>query len=134
MIDISSFVDQKIKTIERRIDVAKFERDNAATPMESASDKTRQIAEQLMDALTEELKQLKKVSHGLSKFTPLEIEALFSNQVRKILIVPEGVGGSVIDGYLLVSVKSPLGSLISKLQNGDVVEYQGQEIKIISKK
>jgi len=120
---------------------AKKARDQAPSAMESHSDTTRNEKEKLIYALENELKELDEIILNVPeninnsninliveewKF----VKVLLKNDIFKICIVPEGIGGHIIDGIRLVSSKSPLGNLILGKKKGDKFIFNSNEGKI----
>lgn len=100
---------EKRGVLEKALLAAKFARDNAPTPTESHSDTTRSEQEKLAHALEDEIKVVNGYLKTLEK---TEVKYVEHNGM-KIVLVPEGMGGGMIDGVRLVSVNSPLGAKLS---------------------
>src|SRR3989339_1089590 len=127
MINLNQVLKQKHEALDKQIASAKFDRDNAATPSESHSDKTRQLAEQLMLSLMEEKGKLSFLEKTLSSFPVFNQTAQVNTIVtishsqtenKQYLLVPDGLGGVAIDGITLLSISSPLGKQIQKQSVG----------------
>lgn len=131
MIDLLPMLEEKIKKIELQISSAKFDRDNAATPMESASDKSRQLAEQLMDALTDEKSNLLFLKKRIGKITNTIYTLSTAFGEKEYAIVPDGLGGGVASGITLVSSKSPLAQILSSKSNNEKFTFNGQEFTVL---
>lgn len=120
------------------IESAKKERDQAPSAMESHSDTSRSEKEKLIYALENDLKILDEIiqnapnnlSNLNSESTVSEwryVEILLGENLLKICIVPEGVGGEVINNVRLLSGASLLGELILNKKRGDKFSFKGQE-------
>ena len=130
MIDISSLLDQKLTVLEKHLGSAIFERDHSATPMESHSDKSRQIAEQQIDALNDEKSKLTSLRNELGKYTSVYYHVSTSSGKKTFVIVPEGLGGNIVDGVTLVSENSLLGKKLKTSKTKDTIELVGQSFRI----
>ena len=86
VIDLITLLEEKIKKLDLQIADVKFERDHSATPMESASDKSRQLAEQLMDALSDEKKVLLLLKRNSKKITDITIYSVDTPLGKGILL------------------------------------------------
>ncbi|KKT46544.1 MAG: hypothetical protein UW35_C0012G0017 [Candidatus Collierbacteria bacterium GW2011_GWF2_44_15] len=102
MINLSDILDQKIAFLEKHLQSAIFERDHSATPMESHSDKSRQIAEQMIDSLNDEKKRLLSLKREIKNVLPVLFTLLWS---RKVLAV-KGLGTSLLCPRILPLVKN----------------------------
>jgi hypothetical protein len=133
MIDLLKILNQKIDKLDLQILDVKFERDHAATPMESASDKTRQMAEQLMDALGDERKKIILLKRRIKSYRQNPVYSISTPLgERDFILVPEGLGGKTIEGVTLLSDSSPMGLKLVDKQVGDSFEYNNQPFKILS--
>jgi hypothetical protein len=133
VIDLKKILAEKVNKLDLQIADVKFERDNSATPMESASDKSRQLAEQLMDALNDERKKLILLNRKISEFKNNKIFTIKTPLgEREFVLVPEGLGGKTVDGVTLLSEVSPLGKNLIGKKVGDIFEYNNQSFRIIS--
>lgn len=131
MIDLQKILLDKINKLDLQIASAKFDRDHSATPMESASDKSRQLAEQLMDALLDEKKKIVFLKRNISSnqnITSYSVETPTGE--RMFTIVHQGLGGSIVDGSTLISQDSPLALRLSHSKIGDLIDLNGQTLKI----
>jgi len=133
MIDLSLILDKKIANLEKHIQTAIFERNNSATPTESHSDKTRQLAEQKIDALNDEKNKLFLLKAKLKSYTPTIFRLSSPQGERAFALVPEGLGGEVHDGLTFLSENSPLGSKLSRSNAGDKITLSTTEFTILSK-
>ena len=132
MINISAVLNQKLATLEKHLQSAIFERDHSATPMESHSDKSRQLAEQQIDALCDEKNKLIALKNKISKH-PLVIYHLSTpSGERSLALVPEGLGGIIVDETTLVSDQSPLGDFLRHSKAGDKTTINGQIMIVLS--
>lgn len=100
----------KLQVLYSALETARIAQREAPSAMESASSSTRSEMEKMVTALEIDINNLKKqilqIPQKLSEhgtlWTILEIKNM------KILIVPEGMGGEIIDGIRLVSENAPL--------------------------
>ena len=90
---------------ERALVEAKQAQKDAPSAMESASNTTRSEMEKLVTALELDLKKLAESEKKLIGYTPKYFEV----DRRKVVLVPEGMGGDKIGEVLLVSETTPLG-------------------------
>lgn len=140
MIDLPRLVENRISVIDGQIKEAKNVRDTAATPTESGSDKTRQIAEYLVDSLIGErdkLVALKNKIAGHSQFdsraTLNTIVTLKSSGSEVIyLLVLDGLGGFRVDNIFLLSVDSPLANAFLNQRTGYRFSFNNIDYEIIS--
>ena len=131
VIDLKEILASKIKKLEMQISDVKYERDHSATPMESASDKSRQLAEQLMDALSDEKSKLVILSRRPNISKPVIIYTLDTPLgERDFAIVPDGLGGSSSAGTSLLSEKAPLAQQLKDKKIGDTFIFNSQSITI----
>ena len=91
--------------LERALVEARQAQKDAPSAMESASNTTRSEMEKLVTALELDLKKLGESEKKLENYEP----KYFETDGRKIVLVPEGMGGDKIDDVLLVSETTPLG-------------------------
>ena len=133
MVDLSHILDQKIANLEKHLQSAIFERDHSATPMESHSDKSRQLAEQIIDSLNDEMKKLRALKSVIHKHLPITFVLSTPSGDRSFALVPEGLGGKTIDGVTLISEKSPLGTKLISAKTGDKIDLSGQKLIILSR-
>ena len=133
MIDLQKVLNEKIQKLDSRIEDVKFERDHSATPMESASDKSRQLAEQLMDALHDERKHLVSLKRKITNLKEISVYHLITPLgERQFAIVPDGLGGGSQNDISLLSDKTPLAKELATHQSGEVFVFNSQEITIKS--
>ncbi len=131
MIDLKQKIRKEIEVIEKRIKFAAIERDESATPMESAHDQTRQIANQLYNSLLEEKKKLMEIMAGIANYqTIIQIRNLSTDTVQRYLVVPNGLGGTQEEGVVLLSEKTPLAKNLIGRKVGAEFELNGQRLKI----
>lgn len=132
MIDLSKVLKDEIDKKEKWIRQAATERDESATPTESAHDQTRQVANQLFNSLLEEKAKLQKLENVVKKYRNiLEIKKQ-NGETFKIMIVPDGLGGKNIEGVMLVGENSPLGKKIKDLKKNDSYEMNSENYKIVN--
>ncbi|KKS94887.1 MAG: hypothetical protein UW68_C0005G0023 [Candidatus Collierbacteria bacterium GW2011_GWB1_44_6] len=131
MIDLKQKINTDLKAIEKRIRETATERDESATPMESAHDQTRQIANQLYNSLLDERKKLRDLNAGLEKYNQIfSVQNLSEETVKKYFIVPNGLGGAMVDDVILLSEKTPLAKMLGGAPRGKVFELNGQKFRI----
>jgi transcription elongation GreA/GreB family factor len=124
-------LDTQINKLQKSIEKAKEARDNAPGAMESASDTRRSQAEKLVTALEEQLKELNRYSVGTNPSELAYLEVNMNSDVKKFLIVPEGLGGVEVGGVRLLSADSPLGQLLTGRKIGSKFEFNRQELEIL---
>lgn len=131
MIDLKQKIEKEIREVEKRIKQAASERDESATPMESAHDQTRQIANQLYNSLLEEKKKLMEIVAGIANYqTIIQIRNLSTDVVLRYLVVPNGLGGTQEEGIVLLSEKTPLAKNLIGRKVGAEFELNGQKLKV----
>lgn len=91
--------------MERALVEARQAQKDAPSAMESHSDTTRSEMEKLVTALELDLRKLEEDEKKLVSYTPKYFEV----DGRKVVLVPEGIGGDKIGDVLLVSETTPLG-------------------------
>ena len=91
--------------MERALAEARQAQRDAPSAMESASNTTRSEMEKLVTALELDLKKLGESEKKLENYEPKYFEV----DGRKIVLVPDGMGGDRIGEVLLVSETTPLG-------------------------
>ncbi len=133
MIDIQSVLDRKLDSVEKHLQNAIFERDHSATPMESHSDKSRQLAEQMIDSLNDEKKRLVGLERNIKNFTPTLFALTTPIGNKQYALVPEGLGGELIGEITLISQESPLGRKLKESKKGEKFSLNGKEFTILSK-
>jgi len=139
MVNLHQVLNDKINLLDRQIAEAKFTRDHAATPTESASDKTRQNAEQLMDSLGDAKRKITTLQRDLDKIPSFNNSALTNTVVtlrtplgnRVFLLVPEGLGGLSHGETFLLSINSPLAKLFLGQKVGFTFNFNGGSYQII---
>ncbi len=139
MIDLRQILKEKLDLLDRQMAEAKFTRDHAATPTESASDKTRQNAEQLMDTLGDAKKKLQLLDLTLNKAAPFKSLATTNTLVtlhtppgnKQFLLVPEGLGGQTINDVFLLSIESPLAKSFLGQKVGHTFAFNGGAYQIV---
>ena len=120
------------------IKVAKKARDTSPSAMESASDTTRNENEKLVFALNLELKKLdsiiSKIPTDISKKDKeLRVEdwcrakITVGNNIMSVCLVPEGLGGEMIDDVRLLSSSTPLGKVLLNKKVKDEFTFNEQE-------
>lgn len=132
VIDLLFILEEKIKKLDLQIADVKYERDNSATPMESHSDKSRQLAEQLMDALIDEKKNLISLKRRPDQLGTTQIFSLSTPLgERDFVLVPDGLGGKTVSGVTLISYLSPLGKILKNKKEMEFFVYNGQEFTVL---
>lgn len=131
MIDLNSKINKDLAAIDRQIKQAATERDESATPMESHSDQTRQIANQLYNSLLEEKQKLLELKSVIAKYNLVwHIQNLSDKATRKYFVVPNGFGGTMLEDVMLLSEKTPLAKKISGMKVGYEFDLNGQMFRI----
>lgn len=139
MIDLTEILAKKLALLDRQIADEKFTRDHAATPTESASDKTRQNAEQMLDSLADARKKLRLLEISIKNLPPFNNLATLNALVtlrtplglKEFLLVPEGLGGQSVDNVFLLSVASPLAKLFLGHKIGHTFSFNGGACQIV---
>lgn len=111
---------KKCEILKNAIKSAKKARDGAPSAMESASDTTRSEKEDLIRALEQDLHQFEKVIESIpATLLPHQgaqmwdiVEAEIGGKKQKVCLVPESIGGEVVESIRLLSVTSPLGKTL----------------------
>jgi len=132
VINFSAILDQKLASLEKHLTLAIFARDNSDTPMESHFDKSRQLAEQQIDALNDEKTRLVALKKQVSKHPATTYTLSTPLGERYFILVPEGLGGTTNDGTTLLSDQSPLGKILKHSKIGDKITQNGQTMTILS--
>ena len=132
MINLSDILDQKIAFLEKHLQSAIFERDHSATPMESHSDKSRQIAEQMIDSLNDEKKRLLSLKREIKNVLPVLFTLSTPVGDKQFSLVPKGLGGERTGDITLVSQDSPLGQKLTGSKVGDDIDLNGSTFRILN--
>lgn len=140
MIDLKKLLSRKIYTIDKQIEEMKHVRDNAATPTESGSDKTRQNAEYLVDSLNDARQQLILLEKELNNMPAFNNFASANSLVtlrstddpKTYLLVPDGLGGENIDEVFLLSIDTPLAKTFIYQKVGFHFSFNNISFDIIS--
>lgn len=110
LIQVRQKFNTKLQVLYSALETAKIAQRDAPSAMESASNTTRSEMERMVTALEINIANLKKqilqIPDKLS--TDNKLWKLVEIKKMKILIVPEGMGGEIIDGIRLVSENAPL--------------------------
>lgn len=125
------YIQEKKSNLLSSIEKSKDARDNAPSAMESHSDTRRSQAEKLVVALEIELNELLKISKRIGEIELLYLEVEIDSQLKKFLIVPQGMGGSEFDNIRFLSVNTPLGELFENKSVGDSFEFNSQKMKVV---
>jgi len=130
---IKEIFEKKRKCLSKALKAAREARDTAPGAMESHSDTTRSQNEKLLAALEARLKNLEDLDQKITtgSFQPRFFEVLFNGENKKLVIVPEGLGGEEVNGMRLLSETSPLGIVLKEKKLGDKFEFNGQTIEIL---
>ena len=108
MIDLTQIVNQKILFLQQQIKDTEKARDEAATPMESHSDKTRQNAEQLIYALKDEVKKQMNLLDKVFGFKVITYSVRGPLGLKDYATVPDGLGGQTINNVYLLAQSTQL--------------------------
>lgn len=132
MVDLEKILKDRINKIEIQIQKTAKERDESATPMESASDQSRQIANQLFNSLLEEKKEFELFLPKIKKFRNIyKVEKVGSNVSMNYLIVPDGLGGQMYEEVLLVGETSPIGMILSTKKGGEEFRFNSTNYVVV---
>jgi hypothetical protein len=116
MINLQEILEQKLVTLQKQLKSIQQERNSAATPIESRSDQTRSLAEQLHSSLQRQYNTLEHLGPQLLKI-PLTLHRASLNTlvtlvsdktIQCYLLVPDGLGGDRVGKTILLSIASPL--------------------------
>lgn len=108
---------RKLEILQKSLQDAKTAQRNAPSAMESHSDTTRSEMEKLVTALEFDIYNLKKNIDkipGNSSNGPMwKVTKINNNGVEMtVMIVPDGMGGDIIDGVRLISETTSLAKRI----------------------
>jgi hypothetical protein len=139
-VSLDKVLEQKLSSLDRQIKEEIIARDSAPTPMQSGSDKTRQVAEQMIDSLHQERKSLLSLKNILKKPLVFERKASLNTLVtlnssvgeKTYLLVPEGLGGHTINDIFLLSVKSPLAKAFLNKKESFMFGFHQTSYQILS--
>ena len=112
---LSKIIDQKLEILRKGLRGAKKNRDEAQSSIESHHDQTKHSADQLyqsLKAVEGDLLSLKRKM--VSMPDPDIFEVKINGRMKRVAIVPEGLGGVTIDGVLLLSENAPLAIKLRK--------------------
>jgi transcription elongation GreA/GreB family factor len=124
------------KSLVRAIDSEKKIRDSSPSAMQSHHDTTRNQTEKLVTALEHELSELdrnialipeKDINPGGKVTLWSYIELKQDGETVKLIIVPEGMGGSEAEGIKLVSETTPLGIKLISKKEGDKCSFNEKQ-------
>lgn len=135
---ISKLLQIKRDLLLKGIESAKVARDSASSPMESHHDTTRTQNEKLVTALENKLRILDKIIENLpnkskSKTTKSiveewrYVEVFWDGKLLLLYIVPEGIGGEVINNIRLICTSAPLGEAINNKKKGETFFFNGKD-------
>ena len=138
---ISHFQNKRNQLL-KGIKAAERARDTAPSAMESASDTTRNENEKLVFALKKELKKINgvilKIPTDISKKDKelrvkywRRVNISIGNDSMSVCLVPEGLGGEMIENVRLLSSSSPLGIVLSNKKTKDKFIFNKQEGVVI---
>lgn len=131
MISLSDIIAQKIAFLDNQIKATEFMRDTAQTPTESHSDQTRQNAEQLIYGLKDEVKRQKQLLNKLEQFPLVTYSLRTTSGLKDYLIVPDGVGGQVVDGTYLLAESTPLAKSVIGHKIGHTFSFNQINYEIV---
>lgn len=131
MISLSDIINQKINFLQQQIKDTEKARDEAATPMESHSDQTRQNAEQLIYALKDEIKRQRLLLDKVSGYKVITYSVRNPLGLKDYAIVPDGLGGQTVNNtYLLAESTNLAKNLVGKKQ-GHTFSLNGSSHEIV---
>jgi hypothetical protein len=126
MVNLEKILKEKIAKVEVRMANAAEERDESSTPNESNHKLTRQISDQLFNTLTDEKHSLRLILPKIKNFKNIyQVIKTGGNATTNYMIVPDGLGGILVEGTLLVGVSSPIGEILKTKSMGDEYEFNG---------
>jgi hypothetical protein len=111
---VREYFEKERQALLRSLVDAKRARNEAPKPTESHSDTTMSEKEKIVTAL--EL-DLRKLEENLKKLAKAKLSYVELENGMKLVLVPEGMGGGVIDGVRLVSENAPLAQ---KIKAGEI--------------
>lgn len=127
------------KIILDSLEKARETRDSAPSAMESHSDTTRSQYERLVFALEEKLKKIESDIKSIpDKVIPSDkaniwhyCEIQTPNGLLKVILVPPEMGGKKAEDMLIISIDSPLGSILLSKKAGDIFNFNNLPYKIL---
>jgi len=132
MINLERILKEKIDKIEIRISKTAEERDESSTPNESNHKLIRQISDQLYNSLVDVKHSLLHISPKIKKFkTIFKIQKMGSENIMDYFIVPDGLGGVLDEGVLLVGQSSPIAIILATKNIGDEYEFNDSNYCVI---
>ena len=140
-INLEKIIQDRLSSLDRQIKEEIITRDLAPTPMQSGSDKTRQVAEQMIDSLHQEKKNLLNLKKSLSRFPKFNKTATLNSLVtlkshqageKTYLLVPEGLGGSTVNSVFLLSINSLLAQKFLNQKTGFQFNFNDISYQITS--
>ena len=108
--NLVGLLDKKKATIKKTMEGLIRERDEAPTARESHHDQSRNELDQLIQSLKEQERDLLATERRLANWD----KEVFEHKGRKFLMVPEGMGGEMIDDVFLLSENAPLAIELKK--------------------
>lgn len=131
MISLPDLINKKIDFLLQQIKNTEKARDEAATPMESHSDQTRQNAEQLIYALKDEVKRQRLLLNSLEQYKAILYTVRNTAGLKDFLIVPDGLGGQIIDDVYLLAESTPLAKNIIGQKVGHTFSLNGISSELV---
>jgi transcription elongation GreA/GreB family factor len=128
---LNKYLGQKKQELSKALEKAREARDGAPSAMESHSDTSRSQNERLVSALEEELKEIESYVSKINPLSLVYLEVKINYEIKKLLMVPTGLGGAEIDGIRLLSIDSPLGKQVFGKKEGDKLLFNDQETEIL---
>ena len=126
MVNLEKILKEKFAKVEERMANAAEERDEASTPNESNHKLTRQISDQLFNTLSDEKHSLRLILPKIKNFKMIfKVIKVGGTATTDYMIVPDGLGGILVEGTLLVGESSPIGKILKSKSTGDEYEFNG---------
>jgi hypothetical protein len=125
-----TYLERQNELLIRSRDQAKIARDSAPSAMESHSDTTRSEKEELVYALDRDIVAMHAYIKAALEMEPEYLVLTGENSTLKVLLVPAGIGGKMIDDIMLLGMNSPLGQAVAGVKSGDEFEFNGQKWKV----
>lgn len=119
--DLQQILNVQKQKLLLAIKSAKETRDNAPTAAESHHDQTRIQADKLVHALEEDLVKLDQLTNEAKNHQPRLYNLRNDSEEKQFLVVPEGMGGQVIDNIQTISATSPIGQKLVSAKTGDQI-------------
>lgn len=118
-IDLHQIIRERIEKIESQIGNA-------------AEERNEKVASQLFNSLLEEKKGLYAMLAESRKFSTMyTVKSSTSAAETSFFVVPDGLGGMIINDTLLVGVSSPIGQILQTKKIGDTYRFNNYLYKVV---